>query len=196
MTDDLQDWLKEPADYKMTIEQLADTLAKINRFCGRSPTAISVAKHSVIVMLLLPRHRTNAAQKLALMHDAHEAYSGDVPKPVKQRIQTELDHITEEYDAILFPRYGVSFTEEDRRQVMTADNLANRIEAQTLHMKSIDRVTFALQLFANECDSLQGAALRGTLGKMLAWESTVISDRNKWLWWWEESKYQRQKEAV
>lgn len=204
MTDCRQDWLEDAADfredcswledvanYAAPIEDVALWLARLNRFQGRSPVAMSVACHSMIVMKLLPTSRSTGAAKLALMHDAHEVYVGDFPKPVKERLGFELSNITDEVDAILFPRYRLTFTDEDRRLVDAADHMANRIECATLHMKSLDKCVYALRDFATECPALAVEATRGFVAKKLAWTKTVDQDKNGWLWFWEELKHER-----
>ena len=196
LTDCKQDWLKDPADYAAPVEELALWLAGYPRFGARSPNRMSIACHSMIVMKLLPPNRSTSAARLALMHDAHEPYVGDFSRPVKIRLGFELDNITNEVDAILFPRYGVTFTEEDRKLVALADNLANRIECETLHMKSMDNVLFALKQFSSECPALAVEATRAFVAKKLAWTKTVDQDKNGWLWLWEELKAERWKEAT
>lgn len=191
MTDCRQDWLKDPGDYAAPVEELALWMARLIRFQGRSPVPMSVACHSMIVMKLLPENRTTAAARLALLHDAHECYASDVPRPVKQRLGFELDNITNEIDAILFPRYRLTFTEEDRKQVEAADHMANRIECETLHMASLDQAVFALKQFANDCPALAVEATRGFVAKKLAWTKTVDQDKNGWLLFWQELKHER-----
>jgi len=196
LTDCRQDWLKDPADYAAPVEDLALWMARLNRFQGRAPVPMSVARHSVVVMLLLPRTRSTAAARLALMHDAHEVYASDVPRPVKERLGFELDNITSEIDAILFPRYRLTFTEDDRKLVEAADHMANRIECETLHMASLDQCVFALKQFADECAALNNEHTRGAIAKKLAWKTTVDQDKNGWLWWWEDLKFDRSKGAT
>ncbi len=196
MTDCRQDWLKDAADYAAPVEELALWMARLIRFQGRSPVPMSVACHSMVVMKLLPPDRTTAAARLALMHDAHECYASDVPRPVKERLGFELDNITNEIDAILFPRYRVTFTDEDRRLVEAADHMANRIECETLHMASLDQAVFALKQFSSECPALAVEATRGFVAKKLAWAKTVDQDKNGWLWFWEDLKDEQRKASV
>lgn len=61
----------EPGD--MTPGIIGGTLAKLNRFGGRTPEPFSVAAHSVLVEHLCPP----ALRPWALLHDAHEAFLGD-----------------------------------------------------------------------------------------------------------------------
>jgi hypothetical protein len=196
VTDCRQDWLKDAADYAAPVEELALWMARLIRFQGRSPVPMSVACHSMVVMKLLPPDRTTAAARLALMHDAHECYASDVPRPVKERLGFELDNITNEIDAILFPRYRVTFTDEDRRLVEAADHMANRIECETLHMASLDQAVFALKQFSSECPALAVEATRGFVAKKLAWAKTVDQDKNGWLWFWEDLKDEQRKASV
>lgn len=62
------------------IDEIANALAQINRFGGRGIYPYTVAQHSVAVA----SHIENPAWKrFALLHDAAEAYLGDVCKPIK-----------------------------------------------------------------------------------------------------------------
>lgn len=58
--------------------RVADALAKINRFSGRTPEPWSVAAHSVLVARLVDDPELKA---WALLHDAHEAILGDLTSP-------------------------------------------------------------------------------------------------------------------
>lgn len=62
----------------MTAFTLGDILAKINRFNGRTPQPWSVAAHSVLVEALCPEIDMKG---WALLHDAHEAFIGDITIP-------------------------------------------------------------------------------------------------------------------
>ncbi|MDR5655225.1 hypothetical protein [Ruixingdingia sedimenti] len=69
-----------PAD--LTAEILGDTLAKLNRFGGRTREPWSVAAHSVLVeRLCLPD-----LGPWGLLHDAHEAFLGDFTAPAVELI--------------------------------------------------------------------------------------------------------------
>jgi len=63
----------------ISIEDIAHGLACINRFNGHAPLPVSVAQHSVGVSLAC--HELDARQ--GLLHDAAEAYLGDVTKWLK-----------------------------------------------------------------------------------------------------------------
>lgn len=66
----------------VSAELLADALAKLNRFSGRSPEPWSVATHSVLVERLCPPE----LGPWALLHDAHETILGDMTTPAVEYI--------------------------------------------------------------------------------------------------------------
>lgn len=69
--------LADLQEQDLTAEILADTLAKLNRFGGRTREPWSVAAHSVLVERLCPPD----LGAWALLHDAHEAIVGDIATP-------------------------------------------------------------------------------------------------------------------
>jgi hypothetical protein len=76
------DFLTSPAepDVEATRETVSHALAQLCRFTGHTPYPYSVAEHCV----LAAQHwgRTDEEKLALLVHDAHEAYMGDVPSPV------------------------------------------------------------------------------------------------------------------
>lgn len=70
----------------MTASALGDTLAKNNRYAGRTPEPWSVAAHSVLVSRLC----TETQEKgWGLLHDAHEAFIGDIISPAVDFIASQ-----------------------------------------------------------------------------------------------------------
>jgi hypothetical protein len=73
----------------ISVLDIAAALAKINRFNGHTSRPYSVAEHSLYVCQVMEREHgiTNpTALMCGLMHDAHEAYTTDMPSPAKQAI--------------------------------------------------------------------------------------------------------------
>lgn len=68
-----------PSAEEIDLHDIAASLSKTCRFTGHPEPMYSVAQHSVLVSRRLPE-----GLKLAgLMHDAHEAYIGDMSRPMK-----------------------------------------------------------------------------------------------------------------
>lgn len=74
--------LLNPRPEHINFADVAEQLAKLCRFAGATQMFYSVAQHTLMVADLV----NPSARPYALMHDAHEAYLGDWPTPVKQAL--------------------------------------------------------------------------------------------------------------
>lgn len=78
--------LGRPLPSMVRIEDIAHALGLINRFTGHTRRPYSVAEHSLLVTEILERDggvRDAMCLRAALLHDAHEAYTGDLATPIK-----------------------------------------------------------------------------------------------------------------
>ncbi len=66
-------------DSALAVHVLAHALARINRYTGHASRAYSVAEHSLVVAAMVPP----AHRLAALLHDAPEAFTNDMAKPLK-----------------------------------------------------------------------------------------------------------------
>jgi uncharacterized protein len=85
------------------IEDIAHGLAFQCRFNGQTRAFYSVAQHSLLVAGLVPARLRLAA----LLHDAAEAYLGDMVKPLKAFFP-EFSRLEEEVMAIIGERFGIT----------------------------------------------------------------------------------------
>lgn len=81
--------LFQPTAEMIELEDIAKGLAYKPHFGGQSPRFFSIAEHSMLVRLLVKTntvHVTPGIELAALLHDAAEAYIGDMIKPLKVHI--------------------------------------------------------------------------------------------------------------
>ena len=70
----------KPEEYEFDIEEISTALSNLCRYTGHVNRFYSVAEHSVLVSRIVPQHLALAG----LLHDASEAYLGDVSSPLKK----------------------------------------------------------------------------------------------------------------
>lgn len=86
------------------IEDIAHALSYTARFGGHSEAFISVAQHSLRVMAHVPSEFKLAA----LLHDASEAYIGDMPKPFKDLLP-DFKRKEDEIMKVVAGKYGFDY---------------------------------------------------------------------------------------
>jgi len=107
------------------ITDVAHALALCNRFAGHTIVPVSVAQHSVYVCRLL--WNTGGAL-CGLLHDASEAYLGDVVKWVKDSPAfSEYREVERRAQQVIYERFGVTHQSE---LLEYADSLMVRFEAE------------------------------------------------------------------
>ena len=97
---------ESPETYDFNIEEIAHSLARLCRFTGHVNTngIYSVAQHSVLVSEIVP----DELKLAALMHDAAEAYIGDVNSPLKQLLP-EYKKIEKKVEKAIFNYFGLQW---------------------------------------------------------------------------------------
>jgi len=114
-------------------------LSRICRYGGGLPENwpwYSVARHSRLVVHLLPAEATVTQRKWALLHDCHEMFTGDILRPLESELsesaKKEIANIRDEMDIRIQSLMGLNLSEDDRRIVQVADDHACELEKQFL----------------------------------------------------------------
>lgn len=75
--------LADPDATPIHLVTIAAVLSKICRWGGHCDSFYSVAAHSLHVSALLAKTHGRDGARVGLLHDAHEAYTGDCASPIK-----------------------------------------------------------------------------------------------------------------
>lgn len=96
--------LLKPQPEMIRIEDIVHSLALINRFNGAAMFPYSVAQHSLYVAGLLPPE----LKLHGLLHDAAEAYVGDMVSPLK-KIMSEYKKVEARISRVVADVFGLSY---------------------------------------------------------------------------------------
>lgn len=99
--------LLDPASSDFTIEDIAHGLAHTCRYAGQADGFYSVAEHSILVSEVAQGH-----EYAALLHDAAEAFIGDVTRPLKQLLP-EYKRLEKSIEEAIFSRFEVGEVHPD-----------------------------------------------------------------------------------
>lgn len=120
-----------PQPDEVRIEDIAHALSNICRFTGHTKRHLSVAEHSVHASILVD----GGLELAGLLHDASEAYIGDVSSPLKKVLPgfVELEH---KIQAVIFRKFGLP--PEIPEEIHVVDKLLVNIEARDLLGPALD----------------------------------------------------------
>lgn len=101
--------LLDPTNSRFTLGDIARGLGNTCRFAGQCNRFYSVAEHSWHASYLIG---DPALKFAALMHDAQEAFIGDVTRPLKSLLPAYKE-IERRIEAVLADRYGFAWGADD-----------------------------------------------------------------------------------
>lgn len=122
--------LREPECVPICLGTIARALGNLPRFGGHTKRFYSVAEHSLHVSLILQDTHGIEGARYGLMHDAHEAYVGDIPTPIK----VILGRKWRDFEAMWEARIAARFALQAPRQSLAAA------------IKHADRVALATEM--------------------------------------------------
>ncbi len=144
---------KQPELSIFSIDDIACGLSKICRFGGQIHDFYTVAQHSVLVMHLAPPE----LKKEALMHDAAEAFLGDVVKPLKHLIGDKYEELENKFTKVICDRFGLN---AHKLHILTKqyDIQALKLESEALQKRN----AIPLMIEMNKHEMIDG-------GEFFAW---------------------------
>lgn len=136
-------WPFDPRPEDVDLEDIARALSCIARFGGHARAFYSVACHSLFVASLVDE----PLRAHALLHDAHEAYLGDVIAPMKRHVHTLARRNGEHWSAAedrvqraIEDRLGLRpLSQDEREAIRYADLVALATERRDLLHVTPDR---------------------------------------------------------
>jgi hypothetical protein len=129
-----QFFLTDPHPDDVLVEDIAHALSMVCRFGGHTQVFYSVAQHSDLCRELVARwHPKNYTLQLhALLHDASEAYLGDIVRPLKVTM-ADYQRYEEQMMTVIYDSLGLSEpTAKDHGVIKKADNMLLMTERRDL----------------------------------------------------------------
>ncbi|MGN6107391.1 MAG: YfbR-like 5'-deoxynucleotidase [Kofleriaceae bacterium] len=137
-----QIWPLDPRADEVHLDDICVGLARECRYGNHCRDFYSVAEHSVIVSLNVERIALNSwwspakarlAARQALLHDASEAYIGDIPSPLKsQRAMRGYRRVESRWEDAVNQRFGVRPTRQTTELVHEVDRRVVLDEVEAL----------------------------------------------------------------
>lgn len=121
----LQFWPLDPQVADIRITDIAHALSNVCRFGGHCDPFYSVAQHSVHVSRLVPQELAMTA----LLHDATEAYIGDMVRPLKQNMP-QFQEVEDRLWAVVAAAFSLPL--ELDAKIKHADNVALMTERRDI----------------------------------------------------------------
>ena len=125
----------DPQVDQINIFDIARGLSNRGHFGGQTDQFFSIAQHSLLVVDLMPSRFRNShvMGMVALLHDASEAYTGDMIKPLKNLLP-EFKKIEDKIMEVIFQKFDLPI--KSLELVKKYDLLAQEAEYNTFFNRS------------------------------------------------------------
>ena len=133
--------LVHPTEEMIDIRDIANSLSKICRFNGHTNKFYSVAQHSILVAAMAPEN----IKKEALLHDAAEAYQGDVIKPLKVLLGAAYRSIETVFEHTIAQKFCLYTDDWTHEEIKRLDLAVLEIEHQAFQQGNIQPFVKALK---------------------------------------------------
>lgn len=108
--------LEKPDPSHIDIHSIAQSISRICRFGGHTRRFYSVAEHCCCCEILAEEERLSTSiRRSILMHDAAEAYLGDLVRPLKRLVGDVYERLELAFDRAIERRFDVDLTSEATR---------------------------------------------------------------------------------
>lgn len=120
---------------EIILDDILTSLPQLRRFLGYTQAPWSVAQHTLLcVKICEVLGYSDRVTQYTLLHDFHEAYTGDIPGPLHWLLKREgvtiIKDLQKKIDAQIRKHFGLDEpTEEELHQVKQVDITALNIEA-------------------------------------------------------------------
>ncbi len=116
----------DPKPNQFMFADIAGALSKICRFGGQCDWFYSVAEHCYHCSRQAAKDGLSPEiQRAVLLHDAAEAFCGDMVKPLKI-MMPEYSIVENRVEAVIAKKYGVDFSRDEVREIDLAMLIAER----------------------------------------------------------------------
>lgn len=122
------------------IEDIYTALPNLCRFSGRCKYHYSPAQHSVELYDWLKRSGQSDLARIAILHDACEAYLGDMIMPLKIMFP-EFQALEEFVTMLIFDKFGVDTTRYEDFDVYDKNIVVNEMKMQGIYEKNAFKPT-------------------------------------------------------
>ena len=128
----VQFWPLDPRADEVLLEDIAHALSRVCRYGGHCLDWYSVAQHSIFVADLVPQ----PLKLHALLHDAEEAYTGDLIRPLKIGLREQTaawDEMADRVSSAIAEAFALrELTPGEWGAIKDADNTALSTERRDL----------------------------------------------------------------